>query len=504
MSDKERGETKTERVEEELVRVRREKRDAIREAGENPYPNDFKPEDTAGEIIEKLGEKTKEELEKVKDTFKIAGRLVSKRDFGKASFAHIQDATGKIQLFFQKDTLGEGFKAIKKYDIGDIIGVKGAPFRTKTDELTIEVAESRLLVKGLRPLPEKWHGLTDIETRYRRRYVDLLVNPEVRGVFETRSRLINAVRSFFMERDYIEVETPMLHQVVGGATAEPFVTHHKTLHMDLFLRIAPELYLKRLLVGGMDKVFEINKNFRNEGISTQHNPEFTMLEFYEAYATFDDMMRITEELFCEAAEQIIGKKAITYQGREIDFTPPWEKVSVFDATIKYGKVDGAVLEDEAKMRKFATDIGIEVDKKWGSGKLLCEIFEKTAEDKLMGPVFVTDYPAEVSPLSRPFDDNPDFVERFELFISGMEIANGFSELNDPDDQRERFKRQLEMGDFGKGVREYDKDYIMALEYGMPPAGGEGVGIDRMTMLLTDSPSIRDVILFPQLREKEEK
>ncbi len=504
MSNKEKSEVKTEKAEEELIRVRRQKRDAIREAGENPYPNDFRPENSAKEIIDSLGGKTKEELEKVKKSFSLAGRLVSKRDFGKASFAHIQDGTGRIQLFFQKDTLGEAFKAVKKYDIGDIIGVSGTPFRTKTDELTIEVSESRLLVKGLRPLPEKWHGLTDVETRYRRRYVDLLVNPEVREVFETRSRLINDVRSFFMERGYIEVETPMLHQVVGGATAEPFATHHKTLHMDLYLRIAPELYLKRLLVGGMEKVFEINKNFRNEGISTQHNPEFTMLEFYEAYATFDDMIRITEELFCDVADKITGNKVMTYQGQKIDLTPPWERVSVFNATVKYGGVDAAVLKDEAKMRKLASDIGIEVEKKWGKGKLLCEIFEKTAEDKLTGPVFITDYPAEVSPLSRPFDDNPEFVERFELFISGMEVANGFSELNDPDDQRERFKRQLEMGDFGKGIREYDKEYIMALEYGMPPAGGEGIGIDRMAMLFTDSPSIRDVILFPQLREKEEK
>jgi lysyl-tRNA synthetase, class II len=496
--------TGLERTETELIRIRRDKRDAIREAGGNPYPNDFRPENTAGEIVESFGDMSKEELENINDSFKLAGRLILKRDFGKASFAHIQDATGKIQVFFQKDTMGEAFKAVKKYDVGDIIGVVGTPFRTKTDELTISVTESRLLVKGLRPLPEKWHGLTDVETRYRRRYIDLLVNPDVRKVFEKRSRLVNAVRAFFMDKDYIEVETPMLHQVVGGATAEPFVTHHKTLHMDLFLRIAPELYLKRLLVGGMDKVFEINKNFRNEGISTQHNPEFTMLEFYRAFATFNDLMQITEELFCKVAEEIAGGVKIVYQENEIDFTPPWERISVFDATIKYGGVDEAVLKDEAKMREFAKGLEIPVEKKWGWGKLLIEIFEKTAEDKLKGPVFITDYPSEVSPLSRPFDDNPDFVERFELFIAGMEIANGFSELNDPDEQKIRFERQLEMGEFGEGVREYDRDYIMALEYGMPPAAGEGIGIDRMAMIFTDSPSIREVILFPQLKEKEVK
>lgn len=493
------------RSESELIRVRREKRDAIKEKGQAPYPNDFIPKDAVHKIIEDFGRMAGDELEGLDGTFAIAGRLMSKRDFGKASFAHIKDGLAtdsKLQLFFQKERLGDDFKETKKYDVGDIIGVSGNLFRTKTDELTLNVSESRLLVKGLRPLPEKWHGLTDVETRYRRRYVDLLINPDVRRVFETRGKLIHSVRSFFIERGYIEVETPMLHQVVGGATAEPFITHHKTLHMDLYLRIAPELYLKRLLVGGMDRVFEINKNFRNEGISTQHNPEFTMLEFYQAYATFDEMMDITEGLFLSVANSIKGGPRITYQGEEIDLTPPWERMTLFDATVKYGGIDEEVLKDESKMRGLLKEMDAPVEDSWGWGKLLVEIFEKTAEEKLKGPIFITRYPTEVSPLSRPANDDPDFVDRFELFIARMEMANAFSELNDPEDQEKRFKRQLETGDFGEGVREYDIDYIESLEYGMPPAAGEGVGIDRMAMLFTDSPSIRDVILFPQLREKK--
>ena len=494
---------KEESPEKELIRIRREKRDAVKGRGENPYPNDFSPENTAREIFEKYNEITGDELSNLKDTFSIAGRLMSKRDFGKASFAHIQDGTGRIQVFFQKDVLEEGFKEIKDYDIGDIIGVSGNIFRTKTDELTIKVDESRLLVKGLRPLPEKWHGLVDVETRYRRRYLDLLVNPGVRKVFETRGRIISALRSFFLERDFFEVETPMLHEIVGGATARPFATHHNTLDMDLYLRIAPELYLKRLLVGGMDKVFEINKNFRNEGISTQHNPEFTMLEFYQAYRTYKDFMEFTEELFVSTAEKIIGNSVFSYQGKEINLTPPWERIELFEATIKYGKIPEKNISNEGRMRDLAKKLEIEIEDDWGPGKVLVEIFEKTTEENLIGPVFITKYPTEVSPLSRTSDDDPDYTDRFELFISAMEIANAFSELNDPDDQKVRFQRQLDMGDFGEGVRAYDKDYVMALEYGMPPAAGEGVGIDRMVMLFTDSRSIRDVILFPQLKGKEE-
>jgi lysyl-tRNA synthetase class 2 len=488
--------------EQELIRIRREKRDAIAAEGKNPYPNDFRPQNTAREIADRYATKTREELDGSADSLSVAGRLMSKRDFGKSSFAHVLDGTGSIQVFFQASVLGDAFDATKSYDVGDIVGVVGTPFRTKTDELTINVTASRLLTKGLRPLPEKWHGLSDVETRYRRRYVDLLVNPKVREVFLTRSRVIGAVRGFFIGRGFVEVDTPMLHQVVGGAAARPFVTHHNTLDMDLFLRIAPELYLKRLVVGGMDKVFEINKNFRNEGISTQHNPEFTMLEFYEAYKAYEDLMALTEELFCEVAEKVLGKTTLTYGANEIDLSRPWERVEMAEAVVKYGGIDEALLGDEAKMRDRLKRLGIEPEPAWGWGKLLLELFEKTAEDKLVGPVFVTTYPTEVSPLSRPSDEKPGFVDRFELYIAQMEVANGFSELNDPDDQQRRFLHQIEAADFGEGIGEYDKDYIRALEYGLPPAAGEGIGIDRMVMLFTDCPSIRDVILFPQLREKE--
>jgi lysyl-tRNA synthetase, class II len=488
--------------EQELIRIRREKRDAIAAAGKNPYPNDFRPTTTAREIADRYVDKTREQLEANTDALAVAGRLIAKRDFGKSSFAHILDGTGKLQVFFQASALGEGYDETRRYDIGDIIGVTGTPFRTKTGELTVNATGARLLTKGLRPLPEKWHGLSDVETRYRRRYVDLIVNPHVKEVFLTRSRVIAAVRAFFIEKGFIEVDTPMLHQVVGGAAARPFVTHHNTLDMDLFLRIAPELYLKRLVVGGLDRVFEINKNFRNEGISTHHNPEFTMLEFYEAYKTYEDCIKLTEELFSSVATKVMGKTTVTYQGIEIDLTPPWERIEVFDAVVKYGGVDKEVLADEAQMRERLKSLGVEPETSWGYGKLLLELFEKTAEDKLTGPVFVTSYPTEVSPLSRPSDDRPGFTDRFELYMAGMEIANAFSELNDPDDQERRFIHQIEADDFGEGVREYDHDYIRALEYGLPPAAGEGIGIDRMVMIFTDSASIRDVILFPQMREKE--
>jgi len=491
-----------ESYESDLIQIRKEKRDEIAAAGRMVYPNDFRPGNTARQVIDECGDLSKDELEETPRAYSLAGRIMSKRDFGKAAFAHIEDDAHRIQVFFQKDRLGEVFADTKKLDIGDIIAVEGEAFRTKTDELTINVRTVRLLVKGLRPLPEKWHGLTDVETRYRRRYVDLMVNPDVRTVFETRSRVITAVRTFFTDRGFIEVETPMLHQIVGGATARPFITHHNTLDMDLFLRIAPELYLKRLLVGGMNRVFEINKNFRNEGISTQHNPEFTMLEFYQAYAAYDDLMSLTEELFASVAREVTGSETVEYQGKTLDFSPPWERITMYDATIKYGGIDEAILADEKEMRAKLTALGVEPDPKWGWGKLLVELFEKTAEDNLVGPVFITRFPTEVSPLSRLCDDDPAFVDRFEMYLSTMEVANGFSELNDPEDQEARFIKQLEDGDFGEGVREYDRDYIRALEYGMPPAAGEGIGIDRMIMIFTDSPSIRDVILFPQLREKD--
>ncbi len=492
----------TQAPEQELIRIRREKRDAIAAAGKNPYPNDFRPTHTSREIAEKYKDATREGLEGNTDALAVAGRLVSKRDFGKSAFAHLLDGTGQIQIFFQAAALGRDYDETRHYDIGDIIGIVGTPFRTKTGELTINVTSSRLLTKGLRPLPEKWHGLVDVETRYRRRYVDLLVNPRVKEVFLTRSRLISEVRAFFIGHEFVEVDTPMLHQIVGGAAARPFVTHHNTLDMELFLRIAPELYLKRLLVGGMDRVFEINKNFRNEGISTHHNPEFTMLEFYETYHTYHDLMDLTEELFASVAAKVTGKTSITYQGTELDLTPPWERIEMAEAVVKYGGIDEKTITDESLMRDRLKKLGAEAEPAWGWGKLLLELFEKTAEDKLTGPVFVTSYPVEVSPLSRPSDEKPGFTDRFELYIAAMEVANGFSELNDPDDQERRFLHQIESVDFGEGIREYDKDYIRALEYGLPPAAGEGIGIDRMVMIFTDSASIRDVILFPQMREKE--
>jgi len=485
----------------DLLRQRRAKIDSYRESGINPFANDFKVTNTAAQIAERHADDNGETLQECKTEYAIAGRIMARRDFGKAAFLQVQDGTGRFQVYVAKNLIGEeNFELFRKLDIGDIVGVKGAPFRTKTDELSLRASSVRLLTKSLLPLPEKWHGLTDVETRYRQRYLDLVVNPDVRDVFRKRSQIISLIRNFMVEREYLEVETPMMHPVAGGATAKPFLTHHNTLKMDLFLRIAPELYLKRLVVGGYDRVFEINRNFRNEGISIQHNPEFTMMEFYQAYATYNDLMDITEELISSVAKEVCGSFVIPYGGKEVDLTPPWERLTLKQSIVKYGQVEMSVLEDREQSLAYAKSLGLDLETKIGHGKLLAEIFDEVVEPNLWQPTFITEYPTEISPLSRKNDLDPGVVDRFELFIVGRELANAFSELNDPIDQKERFLKQLDEKTAGdEEAHAMDEDYIRALEYGLPPAAGEGIGIDRLVMLLTDSASIRDVILFPQLR-----
>ena len=420
---------------------------------------------------------------------------------GKAAFFHIQDRRGRIQVYARKDRLGDEVYALfQSLDIGDIVGVWGHLFRTKTKELTIEARGLRLLSKCLRPLPEKWHGLADVEARYRQRYVDLMVNPEVRDLFEKRSRIVRLLRRFFEERDFLEVETPMMQAIPGGAAARPFVTHHNALNMDLYLRVAPELFLKRLLVGGFERVFELNRNFRNEGISVRHNPEFTMLEFYQAYATYDDLMRLTEELFVTLAEEVVGSLQVPYADHVIDLKPPWRRLTIKEAVVQHGGADEQEIGTLEGLQHFAKQEGLHVDLHVAYGNLLVEVFEQVAESQLIQPTFITGYPLEVSPLARKNDANPALVDRFELYIGGRELANAFSELNDPADQRQRFLQQVEARNAGDDTANpIDDDYVRALEYGMPPSAGEGIGIDRLVMFFTDSPSIRDVILFPLLR-----
>jgi len=485
----------------ELLLQRRRKVNALWEAGINPYPNDFKPRHTSADVVAAYGQS--EQIDAADADFVLAGRIIARRSFGKAAFIQLQDRAGRIQLYVRKDDLGdEQFAAFESFDIGDIIGVSGFPFRTRTGELSLHLRSIRLLVKSLLPLPEKFHGLTDVETRYRQRYLDLIVNPEVRELFVKRSRIINLIRQFMTSRDFLEVETPMMQPIPGGATARPFVTHHNALDMELFLRIAPELYLKRLVVGGFDRVFEINRNFRNEGISIRHNPEFTMMEFYQAYATFEDLMELTEELFCHVAEAVLGTLDFTCQGMDVSFKRPWRRLTVKEAILEYGDIDQKQLADRDLALAYARSIGLDLPDSIGYGKLIMEIFEEVAEHKLIQPTFVTAYPTEVSPLSRKNDHDPEIVDRFELMIGGREIANAFSELNDPVDQKERFLAQVAEKDKGDEEAHYmDEDYIRALEYGLPPTAGEGIGIDRLVMLLTDSPSIRDVILFPHLRKE---
>lgn len=485
----------------ELLLQRRRKVDALWEAGINPYPNDFKPQHTSQDLRDAYGDK--DVIEENPQQFVVAGRILARRSFGKAAFVQLQDRKGRVQLYLKKDAIGEElFAEFENYDIGDIVGASGHPFRTKTGELSLAVDQIRLLTKSLLPLPEKFHGLTDVETRYRQRYVDLIVSPDVREVFFKRSRIVQLIREFMTGRDFLEVETPMMQQIPGGATAKPFTTHHNALDMELFLRIAPELYLKRLVVGGLDRVFEINRNFRNEGISVRHNPEFTMMEFYQAYATFEDLMNFTEELLCHVAQELLGTLDFSYGGEPISFQRPWQRFTVKEAILHYGEIDAKSLDDRDLAYAYAQRIGLELPEDVGYGKLITEIFEEVAESKLIQPTFITNYPTEVSPLSRKSDLDPEYVDRFEFFCAGREMANAFSELNDPRDQKERFLVQVAAKAKGDEEAHYmDEDYIRALEYGLPPTAGEGIGIDRLVMLLTDSPSIRDVILFPQLRKE---
>jgi lysyl-tRNA synthetase class 2 len=473
----------------------------LKSLGVEQYPNGFKPDRTCADVQKKFSESTKEALTATPERVSIAGRVMALRDFGKASFIHVQDRSGRLQAYVKKDVLStDDFAVFSKCDVGDIIGICGPVFRTRTNELTVEAREFKLLCKGLNPLPEKWHGLKDVEARYRQRYLDLMVNPEVKDVFVKRADAIRFIRDFLVGRDYVEVETPMLHPVAGGAAAKPFTTHHNALDMELYMRIAPELYLKRLLVAGFERVFEINRNFRNEGTSTQHNPEFTMLEFYQAYATFEDLMDLTEEMISSLVFRVKGSMKMNYQGTPLDFTPPWTRISVKEAVLKFSNAGEDVFTDKGAALSFAKGLGLHVPEGLSHGKVIIEIFEKVAEPMFIQPTFVTHYPIEVSPLARKNAKDQSVVDRFELLVAGREIANAFSELNDPLDQKERFLKQIEEKAHGDlEAHPMDEDYVKALEYGMPPAAGEGIGIDRLVMLLTDSPSIRDVILFPLLR-----
>ncbi len=502
------NETQDSQIDEnELIRQRREKLTAWRESTQ-AYPNTFKPEHLAGDLSEKYGDIDKPELEELGVEVSVAGRMMSRRIMGKASFAHLQDRSGqRVQIYVSRDALPEGFynESFKKWDIGDIVGAKGTLFKTNKGELSVKVTYVELLVKSLRPLPEKFNGLKDKETAYRQRYVDLIMSEESRAVFTTRSKIVNFIRNFLIEKEFLEVETPMMHPVLGGAAAKPFTTHHNALDMPLYLRIAPELYLKRLVVGGFERVFEVNRNFRNEGLSTRHNPEFTMLEFYLAYADHNDLMDITEEMFKGIAQSVTESGSIDYQGQEIDFNKPFHRLSVVDSILQY---NSSLTKDDVADRDtlvaYAQSLGVPIYDNYGLGKVQIEVFEKTVEDQLMEPTFITEYPVEVSPLSRRNDEDDFVTDRFELFIGGREIANGFSELNDPEDQAERFQRQVADKAGGDDeAMEYDADYIRALEYGMPPTAGEGIGIDRLVMLFTNSPSIRDVLLFPHMRPEAE-
>ncbi len=485
-------------MEDKQFELRKSKLEELRAMGIDPYANDFTPEHTAGELASLHASKSPEELEQMEELFSLAGRVVSKRDFGKSAFFHLSDRTGRIQAFIQKNSIDEKtFTLFRKLlDVGDFAGVRGELFKTKTGELTVRIRELFFLAKALRPLPEKWHGLQDVELRYRQRYLDLIANQRTKEIFKTRSKVINLIRRFLDERDFLEVETPVLHPIAGGATAKPFVTHHNALDMDLYLRIAPELYLKRLVVGGLERVYELGRTFRNEGVSTKHNPEFTMIEFYQAYATYEDLMNLIEELVCYVVENTAGDMSVEYEDKKIDFKRPWKRINIYEALRE--KFGSEITEDDQFLFAKADSMGI--NHNGIKGKALTEIFEALFEDSLINPTFVYGFPLDVSPLARKNDDDPEVVDRFELYIYGREIANAFSELNDPIDQKKRFTDQVEMKK--KGEEEYhemDNDYVSALEYGMPPTAGAGIGIDRLVMLLTNSSSIREVIFFPHLR-----
>ncbi len=484
-----------------LIAERREKLRALRAQG-IAFPNDFAPDAWAGDLQGEFDGRDAEAVEAASRRVKLAGRIMSKRDTGKLAFVHVQDMTGRIQLFVQINAVGEEtYKAFKGWDMGDIVGAEGTMMRTKTGELSVRVERLRLLTKALRPLPDKWHGMADVEQRYRQRYVDLIVTEDSRRVFELRSRIVRHIRNFLDARRFLEVETPMMHVIPGGATARPFVTHHNALDIDLYLRVAPELYLKRLVVGGFERVYEINRNFRNEGVSTRHNPEFTMMELYQAYATYNEIMDITEAMIRTAAQEVVGSTQLAWEGRDIDVGPAFRRWSMIDAVLEHNpQIRREDVRDREKIAAHATALGVHVKPGYGWGKILLEIFEKTVEATLIQPTFITTHPTEVSPLARANDQDPEVTDRFELFIGGKEIANGFSELNDPEDQAERFRAQVNAKDSGDDeAMHFDADYIRALEVGLPPTGGLGVGVDRLVMLLANVPSIRDVLLFPYMR-----
>ncbi|PHM61646.1 lysine--tRNA ligase [Xenorhabdus ishibashii] len=489
------------------LKTRREKLAALRNDG-IAFPNDFRRENISADLHVKYDDKTKEELEELDIEVTIAGRMMTRRIMGKASFATLQDMGGRIQIYVSRDDLPEGIynTQFKKWDLGDILGARGKLFKTQTGELSIHCTELRLLTKALRPLPDKFHGLADQETRYRQRYLDLISNDESRKAFQIRSHVMSALRSFMIQKGFMEVETPMMQAIPGGASARPFITHHNALDIDMYLRIAPELYLKRLVVGGFERVFEINRNFRNEGVSPRHNPEFTMMELYMAYADYQDLIVLTEELFRTLTQEVLGTTLVKYGEQEFDFGQPFAKMTMKEAICKYRpETNMADLDDMDKAVAIAKSLGIDVEKGWGLGRVQCEIFEETAESHLIQPTFITEYPAEVSPLARRNDDNPFITDRFEFFIGGREIGNGFSELNDAEDQAERFAEQVRQKDQGDDeAMFYDEDYITALEHGLPPTAGLGIGIDRMIMLFTDSHTIRDVILFPAMRPHTHK
>ncbi len=483
-----------------LIKQRHEKAFGLRDEGQELFPNHFRPGTEIAELKRRFGQAEDDVFEKLEEVFCLAGRILAKRDYGKSVFFDISDHSGRIQAYIRRqDVDDETFRLFKKLDIGDIVGLEGRLFRTRTKELTIMTTSLELVTKSFLPLPEKYHEI-NVEMKYRQRYVDLIMNEKTREVFLKRARIISLLRRFLAERAFIEVETPMMQPIPGGATAKPFETFHQTLDMKLFLRVAPELYLKRLLVGGFNRVFELNRNFRNEGVSTQHNPEFTMLEFYQAYAAFEDMMALTEEMVSSLAREVCGSEQVVYLGQEVNLKPPWERLGFHQSLKEVGGISSDVLENLESSLKYCREHGLDIPKNKVHGKLLAKIFDVEVEPKLINPTFITGYPADISPLARSNKDNPDITDRFEFFITGREFGNGFSELNDPFDQKERFLAQAEERAAGDEEALYmDEDYIRALMYGMPPAAGEGIGVDRLVMLLTDAASIRDVIFFPHLR-----
>ncbi|TFH21320.1 MAG: lysine--tRNA ligase [Myxococcales bacterium] len=488
----------------EQIRVRREKLGRMRTAGWS-FPNDFRRDADLGRLVEEFGDLDGEQVEARSAAYAVAGRILAIRSFGKSVFIALRDATGSLQLYAQKQALSdEDLTALKGLDVGDIVGARGGLFRTRTGELTLRCEAIACLVKVLRPLPEKWHGLSDVEIRYRRRYVDLIVNQDTRTIFERRARIVGRVRSFLEERGYIEVETPMMQQVAGGAAARPFVTHHNALSQDMYLRIAPELYLKRLVVGGFERVFELNRCFRNEGLSTEHNPEFTMCELYQAFADYEDLMAMTEVLFADLADMIHGSSRVRFGEHELNFAAPFARMTMAEAVAENSPLSAEEAENAESLERYADELGLDPSKRKKGLGLLADVFDAVAEHRLVQPTFITSFPVEISPLARASDDKPGFVDRFELFVAGREIANGFSELNDPEDQHARFLAQLEQREAGDDeAHMMDEDYVRALEYGLPPTAGEGIGIDRLVMLLTGATSIREVILFPHLKPQRQ-